>query len=107
MTDDCTSASSLLSAPSFSLPEVPPVLVHNKFVIAPPIDHFRRAPIVRLLSDSLDLTDCPKCNHIMLPALFCDHCRAQYVAQLPFVQCQSVTFFSCMSAASSASSSGW
>jgi hypothetical protein len=81
MTDDCTSASSLLSAPSFSLPEVPPVLVHNKFVIAPPIDHFRRAPTARLLSDSLDLTDCPKCNNIMLPALYCDHCRVQYVAR--------------------------
>jgi hypothetical protein len=75
MTDDCPS-----SAASFAFDPAPftPVLVHNKCVISPPIDHFRHAPSVRLLSDSLDLTDCPKCCHIMLPSLHCDHCKVQY-----------------------------
>ena len=78
MSDDCpASASSFPSSPSFP-PPIPTVLVHNTFVIAPPIDHFRQAPCVRLLSDSLDLTCCPRCGHIMLPLLMCDHCKVQY-----------------------------
>jgi hypothetical protein len=54
------------------------ILMQNKFVIAPPIDRFRQPPILHLLTESLELTDCPKCCHIMLPSLFCDHCKLQY-----------------------------
>jgi hypothetical protein len=69
MADDCPSSCSSFAVTPIELAPVP-VLVHNKFVISPPIDRFRRIPATHLLSDSLDLTDCPKCCHIMLPTLY-------------------------------------